>query len=258
MAPSVQPARVRRRRRLAVLVLCVAAGIGLVVGALAARSAGPTQPTIVRDNGVDGPADMVSLGYASDVQATAFGEVAPGWRREWRRCRRGDCRTRLGTAAVITAAMRPGDRIELWAARKDEIHVVSTPRWRGRVRAVRRPTLRGSPAIGATLRAQPGRFAGGFAGSGDGTGGYVGLRACPTRAGTGCFLMGDWRQRSGRTATLTAGYAGWFVGAIHLWNGPFYDQTAEAWAIPRRPREGHPAPDADPVTATSPLVGPVS
>lgn len=258
MAPSVQPARVRRRRGLAVLVLCVAAGIGLVGGILAARSAGLMQPTIVRDHGADGPAGIVSLAYASDGEATASSDIPRGWRREWRRCRRGDCHTRLGTDAAVTTSMRPGDRIEVWAIGKDEIHVASTPRWVGRVRAVRRPTLRGAPKIGATLRAEPGRYAGGFEGSGDGTGGYVGIRACPTRAGTGCFLIGDWRQRSGRAGTLTAAYAGWFVGAIHLLKGPFSEETADAWAIPRRPRDGRPAPDPGVLIATSPLVGPVS
>lgn len=258
MSRSVQLASVRRRRRLAALLLSAAAGVGLAGGVLAARGNGPAAKSIVRDKGSESPARIVSLGYANHVRATAASDVTIGWRREWRRCRGGDCGMRLGTADAITATMRPGDRLELWATGKDAIHVARTPRWLGPVRAVRLPKLTGAPAIGATLRAERGRFTGGFAGNGDGTDGDLGVRACPTRRGTGCFLMGDWRVPSGRTATLTPAYAGWFVGAIHLRKGPWNEQTLEAWAIPRRPRDGRPAPDPGPLIATSPLVGPVS
>lgn len=255
MAGRAQRSAAYWRRRILALLVSVAAGVGLVCGVLAARSEEPTLP-VVRDTD-RGPARIAMLGYSSDARAVIASDGTAGWRREWRRCRSGDCHVRLGSADPITVSMRPGDRIELWATSDDELHMASTPPWLGPVRVVRRPRLRGNAVVGATLRAIPGRFSGGFQGD-DGAGGLVGLRVCPTRAGTGCFLMGDWRERSGRTATLTAAHAGWFVGAIQRRIGPTHEETAEAWAIPRSPREGRPAPPAGPLVATGPLVGPVS
>lgn len=112
----------------------------------------------------------------------------------------------------------------------------SSARWHGRLRVISRPTLDGVPRVGATIVANPARWAGGWATDTN----QLAIEACRTQAATGCVMLtGVWLvcgrlgcgvqggvvgdRSSERTTKVGYALSGWYVFALDARMGPSVD-----------------------------------
>ncbi len=130
-----------------------------------------------------------------------------------------------------------------------------SPTWQGRVAASTPPALPAMPIAGATVRATPGVWAGGW---GDELSDWR-VIACPTPAPSGCAVLGD---PAGQTTAgmgervVEAKYVGWHLYAVEYRSAADRDPKAEL-VPPPSPGAPTTLPAASALVSVSAAVGPV-
>lgn len=145
-----------------------------------------------------------------------------------------------------------GARVRIRATSAEAVWIEDTPRWQGRVRNVRPPTLSGNATVGAVLVPRRGRWSGGWPDGGS----TVGVRACRTADAVDCVAMLSPKAPL-KSVRIDPSYVGWYVGATDAAVGGVRTETTEA--VPARPpsSQAQPAPSPGPTVAVSELIGPV-
>lgn len=129
-----------------------------------------------------------------------------------------------------------------------------TKTWRGRLAPAAAPALVGEPRIGRHVDTQPGSWDGGW---GDEQS-LLGVRACPTAAGTDCRAVSSAGIQPGRgPALVDPAYADWYLGAYETRISAFTAFPAIALHFPFGEVSPHRAPAPGPTVVAGPLVGPV-
>jgi|SRR5579884_2009666 len=119
--------------------------------------------------------------------------------------------------AAAPIALQPGrepagTRFLAWARFRGRRYVASVT-WRGRVRALARPGVDGTPRVGAAVLPLPGRWAGGWGTESD----QLGLEACRTRSGRHCVMLSGGQAfcpPAAARARIPARFRGWYVFAL--------------------------------------------
>lgn len=173
----------------------------------------------------------------------------------WRICT-PECGTVVAGGEVF--APRPAGPGTVYEASTTVAGVTTTARsrpWGGPVASAAPPTLTGEPRIGRVVTPVRGTWTGGW---GDETG-AVGVRACPTAAGTGCReVVPRGAVPSNEPTTIDPAYAGWYLGAyeVRFGAGAVFPAIA-VLPPPFGTVSSRPAPSPSSTIAVGPLVGPV-
>ncbi|MBO9533383.1 MAG: hypothetical protein J7513_10460 [Solirubrobacteraceae bacterium] len=189
------------------------------------------------------------------VLAPALG-LGPTKSRQWRVCG-AECDKVSGRGADFRPGeVLAGSRVEVKVVAERGTADVVTPGWDGQLRLINRPTLTGSPAIGSTITANPGKWTGGWLGATT----QLGIRACPTQAGGGkciAFTASILDRSQKPVRSIPASFKGWWIGAIEWQVPPGRTFRAANFADPKSPEGAEPAPLRSIAVATGPLDGPI-
>lgn len=245
---------VRRHRWLARIVGVAALAVpAIVVGTVALRATG-LDPASKVDERLVG-----ALRYDGDgnpLVRTPKADVGTVQRREWRVCGKACDKISGRGEEFRPGEVLAGSRVQVREIGTGGEATIETPGWDGQLRALRRPTITGSPRIGSVVEANPGKWTGGWLGADT----FTGLRACPTRQGGGrCIAftasalgMGDTSER-----TIPAAFRGWWIGAIEWHVPPGRVITTRVDQDPATPGAGERAPTPGATVKVGPLQGPV-
>ncbi len=213
--------------------------------------------------GADGPWSVQHL-LAPDGGPLLTGNPAPATSGpvRWRACA-PDCGAVVAEGPTFAPGPTvPGTTFEASTTSGDgSTAAVRSRPWTGPVAAAAPPTVRGEVRIGRVFAAVAGTWTGGW---GDDRS-VTGLRACRTREGTDCRLLGAgdvFATASDARRAIDPAFAGWFVGAYEQ---RYAQETAFPAVAPAPdPVLGTPVDRRPPFTATGtptssygPLVGPV-
>lgn len=245
---------VRKHRWTARLVGLLALGIpAVVVGSVVVRATG-LQPEAKIDERLigalryDGEGDPLVRAPKADVGAVS--------RREWRVCGKSCDRISGRGKQFRPGEVLAGSRVEVRVVGASGEATIVTPGWDGQLRALRRPTMTGSPRVGTTVEANPGKWTGGWLGAEQ----FVGLRACPTLKGGGrciAFTASALGGADSSARTIPAAFRGWWIGAIEWHVPPGRVVRAQAATDPARPQDGERAPTPGATVKVGPLQGPI-
>jgi hypothetical protein len=245
---------VRKRRWAARLVGLLAVGIPVVVvGSVVVRATGLQPETKVDERLIgalryDGEGDPLVRAPKADLGAVS--------RREWRVCGKSCDRISGRGKEFRPGEVLAGSRVEVRVVGTRGEATIKTPGWDGQLRALRRPTMTGSPRIGSTVEANPGKWTGGWLGAEQ----FIGLRACPTLKGGGrciAFTASALGASDESKRTIPAAFRGWWIGAIEWHVPPGRVVSAEASGDPARPQDGERAPTPGATVKVGPLQGPI-
>lgn len=212
-----------------------------------------------------------SVARADEVKITARFFDADGWPSliasfspdgsratpSWKRCL-PDCGDTVAVGQQYKAGpTAAGTTFEASATVDGVTTTARSTAWNGQVSNTAPPTFDGQAVIGQTLTPRRGGWSGGW---GDESS-LLGMRACPTAAGTDCRAMTPSSIQPGsypEQIVLDAAYAGWYVGAVERrvasglpYPAILYNET------PPGQIAALPAPVPGQTVATSPLLGPV-
>jgi len=214
---------------------------------------------------------MPSMARADGVRITARFFDADGWPSltgayqpdgsratpSWTMCAPG-CGDTLATGSRYNAG--PTADGVTFEARTTVDGVTTTDRstpWGGQVTSTASPTFDGQAVIGQTLTPHTGTWSGGW---GDEFS-LLGMRACPTAAGTDCRAMTPSSVQPGSYPTqivIDAAYAGWYVGAVERRLATGLPSPAILYLeTPPGRIASLAAPVPGRTVATSPLAGPI-
>ncbi|MFT4034631.1 MAG: hypothetical protein QM679_03535 [Patulibacter sp.] len=176
-------------------------------------------------------------------------------RRVWKVCGSACERSNATGPRFAPGEVLAGSHIELRVVGSKGEATVATPTWDGRLKALARPTLTGSPRVGVTVSANGGRWTGGWIGGRR----LLGIRACPTQAGGGrCVALTASAISPGHDPqrVIPASFRGWWIGAIE-WSVPPGRTFGEQVSDPARPAGAPRAPLRSVAVSTGPLDGPI-
>lgn len=173
----------------------------------------------------------------------------------WKRCTADSCGAVVATGNSFSPG--PTEPGTIFEASTDVGGVVTTDRtkpWLGQVTNTARPTFSGDVRVGGTLAPAGGTWSGGW---GDESS-LIGMRACPTPAGTDCKAMSAAMMQGGDgRVVINPAYAGLYVGAIDVRVGAGVAFPAIGYLFPSDRGSPWPAPTPGQIVAAGDLAGPV-